>query len=48
MSNDAYMLTMMQRALARSDAALFGNRHLYLARARVLAERIFSDGFNHE
>jgi len=42
MSSDAYFLLLMKRALARSDAALFGNRARYEQRARQLAARLLS------
>jgi hypothetical protein len=44
MSDDAYCLILMCRALARNDAALFGYRAVYEARARQLAGRIISGG----
>lgn len=42
MSDDAYCLLLMKRALARSDADLFGLRHRYEARLAVLVARIFA------
>lgn len=42
MSCEAYRLTLMQRALARSDAELFGNRQRYLDVAKRLAQRLLS------
>ncbi|MXN76416.1 hypothetical protein GR157_16920 [Burkholderia sp. 4701] len=44
MSDDAYFLLLMRRALARDDVELFGHRALYTARARQLAARIISAG----
>lgn len=43
MSNDAYCLLLMRRALARSDAELFGFRARYEARLAVLVARIFAE-----
>ena len=37
MSNEAYRLLLIKRALARSDAELFGHRSRYLEVARRLA-----------
>ena len=45
MSDDAYCLYLMRRALARNDAEFFGHRAVYEARARQLAGRIISGGF---
>lgn len=42
MSCDAYFLLLMKRALARTDAELFGHRARYEARARELAARLLS------
>lgn len=42
MSDDAYYLMLMKRALARTDAELFGNRSRYEERARQLAGRLLS------
>jgi hypothetical protein len=42
MSDDAYCLYLMRRALARDDAELCGHRAVYEARARQLAGRILS------
>ncbi len=42
MSVEAYRVLMMKRALARTDAELFGRRHLYLAVAIRLATRLLS------
>ncbi|WP_420213375.1 hypothetical protein ACN8ZM_39850 (plasmid) [Burkholderia aenigmatica] len=44
MSDDAYCLMLVNRALSRSDAELFGHRVQYQIRARQLAERIISAG----
>lgn len=44
MSCDAYCLLLMKRALARTDAELFGNRARYDERARVLAARLIDPG----
>ena len=40
MGCDAHDLLLMKRALARSDAELFGHRARYEARVRVLAARL--------
>ncbi len=45
MSDDAYCLYLVRRALTRSDAELRGYRAVYEVRARQLAERIISSGF---
>ncbi|MCA8050903.1 hypothetical protein [Burkholderia arboris] len=45
MSDDAYCLYLVRRALARSDEELRGYRGVYEVRARQLAERIISSGF---
>ncbi|CAE6821308.1 hypothetical protein R70006_06211 [Paraburkholderia domus] len=42
MSDDAYCLGMMQRALARDDSDLRSCREIYEARARVLAARLIA------
>lgn len=42
MSNDAYRLSLMRRALARSDEELFGNRHRYFEVAQRLAARLIA------
>ncbi len=42
MSDDAYRLLLMTRALARSDAELFGLRPRYIEVARRLAARLLS------
>lgn len=42
MSDDAYCLLLMKRALLRTDAELFGNRARYEERARQLAGRLLS------
>ena len=48
MSDHAYRLLLMKRALARSDAELFGHRPRYLEVARRLAalqpRRVISEG----
>lgn len=44
MSHDAYCLHLMRRALGRTDAELFGHRPRYLARQRLLAERLIGAG----
>lgn len=43
MSDDAYCLKLMRRALARSDAELFGHRARYEARLAVLVGRLLSN-----
>lgn len=43
-SDDAQLLAIMQRAMRRTDAELFGNRWRYEARARQLAERLIGRG----
>lgn len=40
MSYDAYRIGLMQRALARSDAELFGHRHLYQSTLWNVAVRL--------
>ena len=42
MSDHAYRLLLMKRALARSDAELFGHRPRYLEVARRLAALLLS------
>ena len=42
MSDNAYRLLLMKRALARSDAELFGYRPRYLEVARCLAAPLHS------
>lgn len=42
MSNDAYRIQMMKRALSRSDAELHGFRANYEAVARRLAARLIA------
>ncbi|MEO5774700.1 MAG: hypothetical protein ABIQ32_11365 [Sphingomicrobium sp.] len=42
MSCAAYRMTLLQRALARSDAELFGQRQRYVDVARRLATRLLS------
>lgn len=42
MSDDAYRLSIMRRALARSDAERFGNRHRYLEVAQRVAARLIA------
>lgn len=42
MSDHAYRLLLMKRALARSDAELFGHRPRYLGVARRLAALLLS------
>jgi len=42
MSDTAYRLLLMKRALARSDAELFGHRPRYLEVARRLAALLLS------
>ena len=42
MSAAAHRMQLIQRALARSDAALFGRRDRYVAVAMRLAERLLS------
>ena len=42
MSETAHLLLIMKRALARSDAELYGRRALYEARARQLTARLFN------
>lgn len=42
MSEDAYYLLLMKRALLRTDAELFGNRARYEERSRQLAGRLLS------
>lgn len=42
MSDEAYRILMMKRALARTDAELFGRRDLYLAVAMRLATKLLS------
>lgn len=42
MSNDAYRIRLMIRAMERTDAELFGHRHLYEETARKLAERLIA------
>lgn len=44
MSDLAYFLHLTRRALARTDAELFGNRWRYDARARELAQRLIGAG----
>jgi hypothetical protein len=44
MSDTAYRLLRMKRALARGDAELFGHRPRYLAVARRLAALLLSAG----
>lgn len=43
MSEDAYRIGLMQRALNRSDAELFGNRQRYIETAQRLAGRLLSN-----
>ena len=42
MSDNAYRLLLVKRALARSDAELFGHRPRYLEEARRLAALLLS------
>ena len=42
MSDDAYRLILMKRALARSDSELFGQRPRYLEVAKRLAALLLS------
>jgi hypothetical protein len=42
MSNDAYRIVLMNRALARSDAELHGFRANYEAVARSIAARLIA------
>jgi hypothetical protein len=44
MSEDAYCLHLMRRALARTDAELFGHRARYEARQIELAQRLIGAG----
>lgn len=44
MSDDAYNLHLMARALRRSDAELFGHRARYSARQWQLAQRLIGAG----
>lgn len=43
MSDDAYCLMLMRRALSRSDTELFGFRARYEARLAALAARLLSN-----
>ena len=43
MSNDAFRMALMQRALARTDAELFGFRRRYIETAQRLAARLLSN-----
>ena len=43
MSDDAYRMFLMQRALARTDAELFGHRQCYIEVAQRLAARLLSN-----
>lgn len=42
MSNDAYRLKLMVRALSRTDEELFGHRQMYLDCAQRLAARLIA------
>ncbi|WP_293196000.1 hypothetical protein [Ottowia sp.] len=42
MSDDAYRMGLMQRALRRSDEELFGHRQRYVEVAQRLAARLLS------
>ncbi|WP_213766605.1 hypothetical protein [Caballeronia sp. dw_19] len=42
MSDEAFRLSLMRRALSRSDEELFGNRHRYFEVARKLAARLIA------
>lgn len=45
-ANTVYRLALMQRALTRSDAELFGNRAKYSAVAFNLAQAIIAGCYN--
>lgn len=42
MSVDAHRLLLMKRAMARTDAELFGRRHLYADVAQRLAAKLLN------
>ena len=45
MSYTAYRLFLMRRAMARTDAELFGRRALYEACARKVAAQLIAGGY---
>jgi len=43
MSENAYRMSLMQRALARTDSELFGNRRRFVERAQRIAAAVLSN-----